>query len=155
MANSGTNKDTGSSPIGYPGPMNNARHPGVYYENHIVNLTTSAAKILPGPLAMNGTRTVDNFTLWNMRSVGATNDPINVTLRLVTVPADVFTSSNEFPANYVGLPAEDVDCITLCDCETMRYCRIYPIYLKGNQFLVAYATENNVVRCTFMYRDGL
>lgn len=155
MANQSTNKNTGSNPVSFPGPTLNAPHPGWFYDNLQGVLDDSAAKIIPGPRQRNGTRFVDSLTFWNIRPLSSENNPIMIRLRLVTVPDDVYTSANEFPSNYLGFPSEDVDCISLCDCETLRYCHIYPMYIKGDQFLVAYASEPDVVRYVAMYREGV
>lgn len=154
-ANNGT-KNTCSNPVGYAGPMRNADHPGVLYENTQGILSDSAAVILRGPAQCNGTTFLDSFYLQNTESADPGNDPITVTIRLVTVPEDQFISDNEYNQAYIGLPSEDVDEFTLCPCEGIRWhCRMNPFYIKGDQILVAYANRPDLIRYTIMYREEL
>lgn len=156
MANNSVNKNTGTSPVGYAGPTRNADHPGVYYGNTgPVVLSDSASVLIRGPEQYNGTRFIDGILFKNEEAAGEGVDPINVTLRLVTIPLDQYTNDNEYNEAYIGLPADDIDCIGVCAAGTYCWRKFNPLYLKGNQALVAYASSPDLVKATIMWREEL
>ncbi len=147
--------NTGYRPHGYAGPALQPKHPGRRFDNSRFTLSTTPQVILRGPVDPNGTRFVEGIFLKNWAELDAETNPTVVTIRLVTVPPDVYTSANEYPLDYVGMPEENLDEFGICQGGTECWnCCFTPLYLKGNQFLLAYIdTEGDHIKGITMYSE--
>lgn len=153
MANA--TKPTGGHPIDYAGPAVQHIHPGVYYDNTRGILSDTPAVILRGPFQRNGTVFIDYFKLKNLEPVADQTDPINITLRLVNIPDDEYTSDNEYNQFYTGDVLENFDCTSMCPCSETFVCTEKGFYLKGDQVLVAYADKPDLVHYLIMFRTEI
>ena len=150
-----TRNNTGLLPSGYAGPSLQPKHPGRRYNNHRFTLSTDAQVILRGPTDPNGTRFVEGIFFKNWDPLDANTNPTVIRIRLVTVPPEVYISANQYPLDYLGEPAEDLDEFGVCQGGSECWnCCFNPLYLKGNQLLVAYSdTPGDHLRGIAMYSE--